>query len=75
VVFFLLFRWVAVRPSAPALFAGFVAGVPVYDTVHYAVHHFSLHNPMLLFLRSTTTAITTTIPRRTSASATSSGIS
>ncbi len=26
--------------SAPALFAGFVAGYLVYDTTHYAVHHY-----------------------------------
>jgi hypothetical protein len=51
VVFFLLFRWLAGPAVAPALFAGFVAGYLVYDTVHYAVHHFSLHHPALLFLK------------------------
>ena len=51
VVFFLLFRWLAGPAVAPALFAGFVAGYLAYDTIHYAVHHFSLHNPVLLSLK------------------------
>jgi len=51
VVFFLVFRWLAGPAAGPALFAGFVAGYLAYDTIHYAVHHFSLHNPVLLFLK------------------------
>lgn len=29
-------------PAAPALFAGFVTGYLVYDTTHFAVHHFRM---------------------------------
>jgi len=51
VVFFLLFRWALGPAAGPATFAGFVAGYLTYDTIHYAVHHFSLHHPALLFLK------------------------
>jgi len=51
IVFFFLFRWVAGPSIGLAVFAGFVAGYLVYDTIHYAVHHFSLHNPVLLYLK------------------------
>lgn len=51
VLFFLLFRWIAGPSIGPALFAGFVAGYLVYDTIHYAVHHFSLRNPVMLYLK------------------------
>jgi hypothetical protein len=51
VVFFLLFRWVAGPAIGAAAFAGFVGGYLVYDTIHYAVHHFSLHNPVMLYLK------------------------
>lgn len=51
VLFFVLFRWIAGPVTGLPLFAGFVAGYLVYDTVHYAVHHFSLHNPVMLYLK------------------------
>jgi len=51
VIFFFLFRWMAGPVTGLPLFAGFVAGYLVYDTVHYAVHHFSLHHPVLLYLK------------------------
>ena len=38
----LLFRAVLGPLYAPAPFAGFVAGYLVYDTTHYAVHHFGM---------------------------------
>jgi hypothetical protein len=38
----LLFRALAGPQHAPALFAGFVAGYLLYDTTHYAVHHFGM---------------------------------
>jgi sterol desaturase/sphingolipid hydroxylase (fatty acid hydroxylase superfamily) len=38
----LLFRALFGAHYAPALFAGFVAGYLVYDTTHYAVHHFGM---------------------------------
>lgn len=51
VVFFLLFRWALGPATGPAVYGGFVAGYITYDTIHYAVHHFSLHNPALLYLK------------------------
>jgi sterol desaturase/sphingolipid hydroxylase (fatty acid hydroxylase superfamily) len=42
IVTWLLFRALAGPQLAPALFAGFVAGYLVYDTTHYAVHHFGM---------------------------------
>jgi sterol desaturase/sphingolipid hydroxylase (fatty acid hydroxylase superfamily) len=51
VAFFFLFRWVAGPAVGAAAFAGFVLGYVVYDTLHYAVHHFSLHSPVLLYLK------------------------
>jgi 4-hydroxysphinganine ceramide fatty acyl 2-hydroxylase len=51
VLFFFVFRWALGATVGPAVFGGFVAGYLVYDTIHYAVHHFSLHNPVLLFLK------------------------
>ena len=38
----LLFRAILGPLHAPAPFAGFVAGYLVYDTTHYAVHHFGM---------------------------------
>lgn len=51
VVFFLLFTSVLGMGDGPAVFAGFVLGYLVYDTVHYAVHHFSLRAPVMLYLK------------------------
>jgi 4-hydroxysphinganine ceramide fatty acyl 2-hydroxylase len=51
VVFYALFHWALGPAAGPAVFAGLVAGYIVYDTVHYAVHHFSLRGPVLLFLK------------------------
>jgi 4-hydroxysphinganine ceramide fatty acyl 2-hydroxylase len=41
-LFYGLFRLAAGPVLSPALFAGFVFGYLVYDTVHYAVHHRTL---------------------------------
>ena len=49
--FWLVFRAALGPAAAPAVFAGFVAGYLAYDTIHYAVHHFSLRNPVLLYLK------------------------
>ncbi len=37
--------------DAGAVFAGFVSGYLIYDTIHYAVHHFSLHSQIMLYLK------------------------
>jgi sterol desaturase/sphingolipid hydroxylase (fatty acid hydroxylase superfamily) len=42
-LFYFLFRLVF-APFAPAVFAGFALGYVVYDSMHYAVHHFPMHN-------------------------------
>ena len=52
----LQWSWVAFRlafgPADGAVgFAGFVAGYLAYDTIHYAVHHFSLHSRLMLYLK------------------------
>ncbi len=47
----LLFRWLAGPSAAPAFFAGFVAGYLVYDTTHYAVHHFGMPTSWGRFLK------------------------
>ncbi len=35
----------------PPFFAGFIAGYLAYDLTHYAVHHFSLHGKIILYLK------------------------
>lgn len=37
--------------ATPPLFAGFVLGYLVYDTTHYAVHHFRLRSRIPLYLK------------------------
>jgi len=51
IVFFLAFSLAFGAFSAPALFAGFVFGYLVYDTIHYAVHHFALRGRIMLYLK------------------------
>ena len=51
VVFFVLYTQLLGMADGPAVFAGFVLGYLVYDSIHYAVHHFSLRGPVLLFLK------------------------
>ncbi len=51
IIFFAAF-WFALGPNnGPAAFAGFVWGYLVYDTIHYATHHFPLRDPVLLYLK------------------------
>ena len=51
VVFFALYWALFGLGDGPAVFAGFTFGYLIYDTIHYAVHHFSLHGRVLLFLK------------------------
>jgi sterol desaturase/sphingolipid hydroxylase (fatty acid hydroxylase superfamily) len=51
VIFWVLFRLVFGPAAGAAVFAGFVAGYLAYDTIHYAVHHFSLHSRVMLYLK------------------------
>lgn len=49
--FFFLFRGLLGPGIGLAMYGGFVAGYVTYDTIHYAVHHFSLHNAVMLYLK------------------------
>jgi sterol desaturase/sphingolipid hydroxylase (fatty acid hydroxylase superfamily) len=51
VIFFFAFRLVFGASIAPALFAGFILGYLIYDTIHYAVHHWQLHGRVTLYLK------------------------
>jgi len=50
-LFYALFRLTAGARYAPAMFAGFVVGYLIYDTVHYAVHHPGLPTAWGRFLK------------------------
>jgi sterol desaturase/sphingolipid hydroxylase (fatty acid hydroxylase superfamily) len=51
ILFYVLFWLVFGSTFGPAAFAGLVFGYLVYDTVHYAVHHFNLHGRVMLYLK------------------------
>jgi hypothetical protein len=50
-IFYVAYRLLLGAVDGPAVFAGFVAGYLVYDTIHYAVHHFSLRSRAMLYLK------------------------
>jgi hypothetical protein len=50
-IFWFAFRLVLGPQWSWAVFAGFLVGYLAYDTIHYAVHHFSLRSPALLYLK------------------------
>lgn len=51
ILFFAAFRVLLGPTLGPTTFAGFTFGYLIYDTVHFAVHHFSLHAPVMLYLK------------------------
>jgi sterol desaturase/sphingolipid hydroxylase (fatty acid hydroxylase superfamily) len=51
IVFYVLFRLAFGVAAAPALFAGMVFGYLIYDTTHFAVHHWRLHGRITLYLK------------------------
>lgn len=51
VVFYVLFRWLF-GAYHPALFAGFVLGYVVYDSIHYATHHLPMRGRLGRFLKA-----------------------
>jgi sterol desaturase/sphingolipid hydroxylase (fatty acid hydroxylase superfamily) len=51
IAFWFLFKGVFGATLAPALFAGFVTGYLIYDTIHFAVHHFSVPTKAGRFLK------------------------
>ncbi len=50
-LFYLGLRWALGAADGAAVFAGLVSGYLVYDTIHYAVHHFPLRGRLLLGLK------------------------
>ncbi len=44
--------WFGFGPAnGPALFAGLLLGYVIYDTIHYATHHFALRSGVMLYLK------------------------
>ncbi len=51
VVFYFLFRWIF-GAYQPAVFAGFVLGYVIYDSIHYATHHLPMRGRLGRFLKA-----------------------
>lgn len=51
VIFYFVFRLLFGAAAAPAVLAGMVVGYLIYDTTHYAVHHWRLHGRVTLYLK------------------------
>ncbi|MGO9480777.1 MAG: sterol desaturase family protein [Candidatus Kryptoniota bacterium] len=51
VLFYALFTNILGARYLPPFFAGFILGYLAYDLTHYAVHHFSLHGRVGLYLK------------------------
>jgi len=50
-MFYSVFRLLLGPADGSALFAGFTLAYLIYDTTHYAVHHFQLHGRITLYLK------------------------
>jgi len=50
--FYFLFKFTFPGDLGLPFFAGFVLGYIIYDTIHYAVHHFPIRNKLLLKIKS-----------------------
>jgi Sterol desaturase len=50
-LFYFLFSKILGTHYLPPFFAGFIIGYLAYDLTHYAVHHFSLHGKISLYLK------------------------
>ncbi len=51
-LFYFLFEWIFPNNWNLPFFAGFVVGYLVYDTTHYAIHHFPIKNKFFLKIKS-----------------------
>jgi len=51
VLFYFLFNTILGAHHLPPFFAGFLVGYLLYDTTHYAIHHFRLHGKIGLLLK------------------------
>jgi sterol desaturase/sphingolipid hydroxylase (fatty acid hydroxylase superfamily) len=50
--FYFLFDFIFPEPIHLPFFAGFVFGYLIYDTTHYAIHHFPIRNKFFLKIKS-----------------------
>ncbi len=50
--FYFLFYQILGGTYLHAFFAGFLIGYLFYDTTHYAIHHFNMHNKFWLFIKN-----------------------
>jgi sterol desaturase/sphingolipid hydroxylase (fatty acid hydroxylase superfamily) len=51
IIFYFLFRGIVGAHFLPPFFGGFLIGYLVYDTSHYAFHHFRVHGKTLEYLK------------------------
>lgn len=51
-VFYFLFETIFPNNFGMPFFAGFVVGYLIYDTTHYAIHHFAIKNKIFLKVKS-----------------------
>ncbi len=51
-VFYFLFEAIFPNDFEMPFFAGFVLGYLIYDTTHYAIHHFAIKNKIFLKIKS-----------------------
>ncbi|ROL57745.1 fatty acid hydroxylase [Bacteroidetes/Chlorobi group bacterium Naka2016] len=51
-LFYFLFEWIFPNNWNLPFYAGFVVGYLVYDTTHYAIHHFPIKNKFFLKIKS-----------------------
>ena len=50
--FFILFNTIIGNAFVLPFFAGFLIGYLFYDITHYAIHHFNMHNKILLAIKN-----------------------
>lgn len=50
-LFYFLFYFLLGSPYIYPFFAGFLTGYLFYDMTHYAIHHFSIHNRVFLYIK------------------------
>jgi len=51
-IFYGLFLWILGNEHISSFFAGFLIGYLFYDTTHYAIHHFTMHNKFWLLIKN-----------------------
>ena len=52
ILFYFLFKFLIGSISVIPFFAGFLIGYMFYDTTHYAIHHFNMHNKFWLMIKN-----------------------